>query len=201
MRLADYINALPDSYAKHTDSNNYKLLSMEYPLVAALREDIQAVQDTLDIRIATGKTLDLYGAIYGQSRGSMTDEQYRIIILQKAARCLAGCDYESVVNSLAVALGVSPSEFVLVEGDGEVTIDKLPLSALQNIGITSKQAWQIVKSMMPAGISLASMNLGGTFEFSAFADEYDELAGFGDIEQTIGGTLGALETGDIDIPE
>lgn len=200
MRVADYINALPDSYKKDAISNNYKLLSLEQSLVQALRDDIEAVQETLDIRVATGKTLDLYGSIYGQARGKMTDEQFRYVILQKVAQCLAGGDHASVVKALAEVFGVSPSEFLLIEHDCEVEVEALPFDVLQNAGLTSKQAWQLVKSLLPAGVKLASLNIEGTFEFAEFADEYDENAGFADIKQTAGGYFGLLETGDIDIP-
>lgn len=200
MRVADYINALPDSYKKDTISNNYKLLSLEQGLVQALRNDIEAVQETMDIRTATGKTLDLYGSIYGQARGKMIDEQFRYVILQKVAQCLAGGDHASVVKALAEVFGVSPSEFVLLEHDCEVEVGSLPFDVLQNAGLTSKQAWQLVKTMLPAGVRLAPMSIDGTFEFAEFGDELDENAGFADIEQTVGGYFGLLETGDTDIP-
>lgn len=202
MRIADYIQALPDAYAKHSESNNYKLLSLEQMLVAALREDIEAVQSTLDIRTVTGKTLDLYGSIYGQARGSMKDEQYRVVILQKAMQNLVGGDYDSVIKALASVFDVPATEFKIKESktDCSVSVEALPYSALQTAGITAKQAWQLIKSMLPAGVALAAMNLDGTFEFAMYADEYDESAGFGDTDQTIGGYLGLLETNDIDVP-
>lgn len=202
MRIADYIEALPDSYKKTTASNNYNLLYLEWLLMSGFWTDIQAVQDTADIAKATGKTLDLYGSIYNQARGSMTDEQYRVIIMQKVARYWAGGDYNSTVKALAGALGVSPSEFVLTEKDNprQIEVSRLPFSILNEIGITSKQIFQIIEAMLPVGIPLAPLTLDGTFEFSASADEQSDTAGFGDIEQTVGGYFGALETGNIDIP-
>ena len=202
MRIADYIEALPDSYKKTESSNNYKLLYLEWFLVSGLWKDIQAVQDTADIFKATGATLDHYGAMYNQPRGSMTDEQYRVIILQRVARYWAGGDYNSTVEGLASALGVSPTEFVLIEKDNprQIEVSNLPFSILNKIGITSKQIFQIIEAMLPVGIPLAPLSLDGTFEFAELADEQSETAGFGDIDQTIGGYFGVLETGDIDIP-
>lgn len=202
MRIADYMEALPDSYKKTTASNNYKLLYLEWLLMSGLWTDIQAVQDTVDIYKATGKTLDYYGQMYNQPRGSMTDEQYRVIIMQKVARYWAGGDYNSTVKALAGALGVSPSEFVLTEKDNprQIEVSNLPFSILNAIGITSHQIFQIIEAMLPVGIPLAPLTLDGTFEFSASADEQSDTAGFGDIGQAVGGYFGALETGDIDIP-
>lgn len=202
MQMRDYMLALPDSYQKGTQSNNYRLLSLEQKLVDDFRADIEAVQKTLDLYSATGKTLDLYGSIYGQARGSITDEQYRYIIAQKSARCLVDGTANSVIEALAVAFGVSPSLFAISETDNpcEVEVSDLPFSILQNAGMTASQIYQIIAELMPCGVKLLPLNLEGTFEFGASADERDPLAGFGNIAQTTGGYFGYLATDDIDIP-
>lgn len=202
MNVIDYVNALPDSYKKHSESNNYKLLSLEQRLINAFRADIDAVKETLNIYTATGKTLDLYGATYSQPRGSMTDEQYRYIILQKVARTQVKGDANSVILALASAFGVDPSAFNIADTENtcEVEVTELPYSVLQHAGLTGGQMTQIIKSLLPVGVRLAPLNLEGTFEFATFADEYDEQAGFGDIDQTMGGYFGYLETNNIDIP-
>ena len=180
MQITDYVNALPDAYEKGSESNNYKLLSLEERLVAALRDDLTAIQEVLDINKASGKTLDLYGETYSQARGGMTDEQYRIVILQRVARNIAKGDYNSVIESLAVAFGVSPKEISLAETENpaEVELGAMPYSVLQNAGITGSQLQSIVIAVLPVGVSLAPVALDGTFEFSASADEYDEESGF-----------------------
>lgn len=202
MKITDYIEALPDSYKKTTESNNYKLLYLEWLLMSGLWTDIQAVQDTADIYKATGATLDHYGQMYNQPRGSMTDEQYRVIILQKSARYRTGGDYNSTVEALASAFGVEPTSFQLTEQDNprKIIVSKLPYSILAEVGITSHQIFQIIEALLPVGVPLAPLTLDGTFEFSASADEQSDTAGFGDIEQTVGGYFGELENGDIDIP-
>lgn len=194
MRIADYINALPDSYQKHSESNNYKLLLMEQRLVGDLREDIRAVQETLDLYSASGKTLDHYGATYGVPRGSATDEQYRYLIAQKVAQNMVTGDYNSVVNAIAVAFAVPVTSFRFNETENpcEVEVLNMPYSVLQNAGITESQMREIIQNLLPIGVSLKLEELAGTFEFAATADEYDESAGFGNIEQTIGGYLGYL---------
>lgn len=202
MNVNDYIQALPDSYKKKTTSNNYKLLSLEQGFVQAFWKDIQDVGDTLDITKAFGKTLDLYGEIYDQPRGSLTDEQYRYIILQRVARCMGGGDYNSVVKLLAVAFGVEPSDFSLAETENpcEVELTGLPYAVLAHAGITVAQINQIIESMIPIGVKLVNIELSGTFEFADTADVYDADKGFGNIDQTIGGYLGYLSTDDIDVP-
>ena len=194
MKIADYINALPDSFKKDRDSNNYKLLSLEQKLVSDLMTDIQAVQDTLDIYSATGKTLDLYGAIYGQPRGTSTDEQYRYLVLQKIARNNVTGDYNSIVNSIAIAFDVPVTSFQFRETENpcEVEVLNLPFTILQNAGMTVSQMEDIIQGLLPVGVNLLPLELSGTFEFAATADEYDEAAGFGSVDQTIGGYLGYL---------
>lgn len=202
MRIVDYINALPDAYRKDSESNNYKLLLMEAGLTEDFREDIQAVGDTLDIHKATGKTLDLYGEIYRQARGGLTDEQYRYIILQRVARNMIKGDYNSIVTALAVAFGTTPDvvSFSETENPAEVKLESMPLTVMLNAGITAEQFRQMILAVLPAGVNLAPVSLEGTFEFG-LPDEYDELKGMGNIEQTIGGYLGMLVTDDIAIPD
>lgn len=194
MRMADYINALPDAYKKHTESNNYKLLHMEERLVAGLRADIEAVHETLDIYKATGKTLDLYGAMYNKPRGTATDEQYRYLILQRIAQNMVTGDYNSIVNAIAVAFDVPPNSFQFRETENpcEVEVLNLPYGILLNAGMTVEQMQDTIQGLLPVGVMLAPLVLSGTFEFSASADEYDENAGFGNADQTIGGYFGYL---------
>lgn len=194
MQIRDYIDALPDSYEKRQSGNNYKLLSLEQTVVQALREDVEAVQKTLDVYTATGATLDLYGAIYGKARGTATDEQFRYIIVQAANRCLVSGDANSIINSLAVTFGVPASSFSIHETDTpcEVEVTGFPYEILQRAGITTEQMMKIIQGMLPSGVKLRPIELAGTFEFGGVSYDYDEDAGFGNEEQTVGGYFGYL---------
>ncbi|MBR5823718.1 MAG: hypothetical protein IKY67_06215 [Paludibacteraceae bacterium] len=194
MQIDDYVSALPDSYAKSSDSNNYKLLSIEQHSIKMLETDIQALDNILDVKNASGKTLDHYGKMYGQPRGIMTDEQYRILILQRIARLFTGCDYANIVRALATVFDVSIDSFVIDELDGcKVEVKSLPYTALLKNGISAVQAREIIKTMLTVGVHLEPLELEGTFEFSVYADEYDEEASFGNVEQTVGGYFGYLQ--------
>ena len=194
MKIHDYINALPDVYRKDSESNNYKLLLLEQRLIEGLYKDIEDVQATMDIYSATGKTLDLYGAIYGQARGNATDEQYRYLIVQKVARNMVSSNYNGIVKAISVAFDVPVTEFQFRETENpcEVEVLNIPYSVLLNAGLTVEQMEGIIQGMLPIGVILAPLELAGTFEFSASADEYDENAGFGNVDQTIGGYFGYL---------
>ena len=202
MQMSEYINALPDSYKKTPDSNNYKLLLMEQKLYDGVAADRKAMYDALDIYTATGKTLDLFGATYKQQRGSLTDEQYRYMILQKAASNFIGCDTNSVIEALATIFRVSVKDFGLEEtGPCEVALTNLPFEVVQNLGLTDRQLYETVSDMLPLGVVLAPLDLGGTFEFSASDDEASDEAGFADIEQTVGGYFGLLATDENYVPK
>lgn len=201
MKMNEYINALPDSYRKDSESNNYKLLLMEENIVSDFRDDIQAVSQTLDIYKSTGATLDLYGKMYGQARGKMTDEQYRYIILQRIARNMVKGDYNSIVKALAVAFDTDTSNvaFRETENPAEVEVMNMPYGVLLNAGISVAQMEQVIIAILPVGVSLSSLSLDGTFEFGG-VNEYNEDLGFGNIEQSIGGYFGLLGSDDIVIP-
>ena len=193
MRIDDYIKELPDVYRKDKDSNNYKLLLLCQQGVEDFRVDIVDVDKTADVYTATGKTLELYGEMVGCPRGSATDEQYRYLIMQKVAENRVDGDYNSIVTALSVAFDVPVEEFVLQDtgNPAEVRVVNLPYSVLLNAGITAAQAVEIIKKMLPSGVTLEPVNLEGTFEFGS-PDDYDENKGFGNAAQTIGGYLGYL---------
>ena len=193
MLIDEYIKELPDIYAKDPESNNYKILRLFMAGTQAFRDDMMAVDETADITKAFGKTLDLFGEMVGRPRGKATDEQYRMLIMQQAAANRTEGDYNSVVSSLAAALGVDVKSFVLrdTENPAEVEINNLPYAELLNAGITGEQAAEIIRGVLPSGVSLAPVNLNGTFEFGGI-DEYAETTGFGNVTQTIGGYFGYL---------
>lgn len=188
------VNKLPDSYAKDTTSNNYKLLNLNEQAVVDVKADVQALFDILDLKNAKGRTLDMYGDMLGQQRGAMTDEQYYYILLTRVAiNNVKGNGY-SVAECLASVFSCEPNEIILRDSktSGKVTADSFPLQVLVDAGFTSRNAIDIVNQILPIGVVIDEVNFNGTFEFAESADEYDETAGFGNIEQTIGGYLGLV---------
>ena len=188
------VKNLPDAYRKTPESNNRKILDVEKHAMDRMRAGLRAIFDSLDLDQATGKTLDLYGDMFDQPRGTATDDQYRVIIKARLARNLARADHDSIVRALSMTFGCDPSELILAESEGKcaVRLENLPFAKLNSSGIDAATAVQIVSRMIPVGVQLESMNFSGTFEFGTTAMEYDELAGFGNEEQTIGGTLGYI---------
>lgn len=224
----DNVKRLPDAYYKGEDGNNYKLLHLNELAVEKYKEDMTAVLDCLDIMKATGKTLDLYGEMVGQNRGTLDDEQYRLLILNKIGRNLCHSDYNSVVALLAQMFGGDPKNIILTEASDpcKVTIVKFPLDLLTNAGFSGEQTVLIIEMLLPVCVRLTNIEFNGTFEFcegtltygemtaSTYGDMnnvicellpimiYDADAGFGNVSQTIGGTLSLAvsESSTFDLP-
>lgn len=190
------IDKLPDSYAKGKSSNNYKLLILNEQAIADAKTDAQAVFNMVDIQQATGRTLDLYGEMVGQKRGELNDEQYRFMILTRIGINVVQGNYKTVIESIKSMFGCKASDIILKDGNNPCSVDvvRFPLEILVNAGFSGSQAITMINSLLPIGVSLDHVSFDGTFEFADSADVYDEAAGFGNIEQTVGGYLGLLQS-------
>lgn len=188
------VNKLPDSYAKGKDSNNYKLLNLNEQAIADVKADAQAVYDSLDLKNATGRTLELYGEMVGQKRGVLTDEQYYYMILTKLGINSVQGNYATISTMMQRIFDCKASDIILRDGasSGKVEVEQFPLAVLIGAGFTSKQAIELVESLLPIGVTINDATFQGTFEFAETEDVYDMAAGFGDIDQTIGGYFGLL---------
>lgn len=198
---------LPDCYRKDQESNNVKILKLGRLAAEQLRADIRAVLESLDLGHATGKTLDLYGDMLGQRRGLLNDEQYRYMLLSKIGRNTVQGDYNSIMDTLVLMFGSQMGDITLDDLEVEeeerpcvVKLTKFPVQILISAGFSSRQAVAMIESLLPICVTLAADNFEGTFEFAESAGVYDELAGFGNVEQTIGGYLGLYLGDDDKIP-
>lgn len=201
------VNRLPDCYRKDSDSNNYKLLNINAETFDKLRKDIGTVLSVLDINQATGKTLDLYGAMLGQHRGLLNDTQYRYMLFARIGRNVVQGDYKSIMRALVIMFDSEQGEIALEDMEMEeeaqacvVKLNKFPLFVLVNAGFSSRQAVTMIETLLPICVTLYADNFEGTFEFAMLDNEYDEKAGFANIEQTIGGYLGLILGEDEKIP-
>lgn len=191
------VNKLPDSYAK-AGSNNYKLLNLNEQAIADVKADLQAIFDALDLQKATGHTLDLYGEMVGQQRGILNDIQYRIMILTRVGINTVQGDYPTVIGTIAQIFNCAKKDVVLRDAEKPCTVELVtfPLAVLLDAGFTSRNAIELIESLLPIGVTIDSATFDGTFEFAETADEYDETAGFANLEQTIGGSLGLYLDGE-----
>lgn len=188
---------LPDAYKKDKASNNYKILEIERRAGVDLRSYLDEIASILDIDNATGATLDMYGKRFGQARGKATDAQYKAMIKSKIVRGTCDGSYKNIIDAICYTFGCGIDDVCLVETSTPmgVSMEKAPLEKIINAGFTTGQAYQIIKSLLPVAVDFESLLFEGTFMFADMEDEYDESAGFSDVEDgTIGGYLGAAES-------
>lgn len=186
---------LPDTYRKDKDSNNYKILAIERDAVGTLDETLAELAEMLDIDMATGAVLDLYGDEIGQLRGNATDDQYRILIKAKAARNLSNGTYTSVCNALSITFNCDKSAIKFEDGDTPCSVKAtvFPVVEINEAGFTAPQAMAIIQSMLPICVTLEPIVVDGTFVFADTEGVIDTSKGFGGYENdTVGGKFGAI---------
>lgn len=209
---SDMISRLTDVYKKSPISNIGKIISILTDELEQLKYTFDRIEEWEDVDNAKGKALDDLGDNVIQVRGSATDEVYRIMLKSKVARNLSDGAIDTIIRVLAIALNVDYSEIRIKElyNDSEtpepaaIGLIQLPLKRLNEVGMSAKQFVSIVQKTVGSGIRVANVELTGTFSFSSKNSlvEIDNEKGFADIDQTIGGYLGAAFTdaNDTNIP-
>lgn len=197
----ELVKNLPDVYRKDPDSNNYKFFQIESEAVERTRATLEEIRNILFFENATGKTLDLYGERVGQPRGQAKDDKYLVMIKAKILRNLSNGSYPSVLNAICKTFDCDPSLVKIKEIEPcVVELETMPFEVINKAGFTTSQAFSIIKSLLPVGVTLANFMFEGTFEFGENEDELDETKGFSDVgafpedenyDEVIGGYLGA----------
>ena len=198
MRHVNYdepVKNLPDAFAKHKDSNNYKIIQIHKESVDKQLKVLQNMSDSFDIDKAYGATLDLwYGEKFILKRGLMNDEQYRICLKGKQMQNATDGSFTKLVKALAFVLRCSISDIHIVESEtsNSIIVKDIPLATLLSAGFTTTQVLDIIKNLLAVNVSISEYGFTGTFEFGEVND-YDEDNGFVDLDGNIGGYLGLME--------
>lgn len=207
--FASVIKRLTDVFAKSPDSNIGKLIGIMTEQLQELEQTFERVRAWRDIDQAEGTTLDRIGSNVGQPRGVATDQVYRILIKSKIARNLSTGDINTIIRVLSTALDCEPNEVRITElyndplepEPAALSLIQVPLSKINEIGMSPYQFGRIVQRTVAAGVRVSVIELTGTF---AFGDDTvtDNEAGFADLDGTVGGYLGAAYSpeNDPDLP-
>ncbi|MBW2672332.1 MAG: hypothetical protein JRD89_02800 [Deltaproteobacteria bacterium] len=99
------LKALPHVYAKSSDSNTRKLLSIPARELDVLLLELATIQDWEQIDHARGQTLDLIGTNVREPRGSKDDVQYRIYLKLRQIVNLSRGEIERFNTVLNILLG------------------------------------------------------------------------------------------------
>jgi hypothetical protein len=201
------IRYLPDAYRKDSNGVLYKLLQLRKMARDDIEKDIRDVEESRDLNKAYGKTLDEYGKMIKQKRGLLNDTQYRYMLFAKIGQNIVKSDYKSLMRVIIQMFNakqgdISMDDLVMTETEQPcvLRLSKFPVQVLIDAGFSSRQAVQMIEMLLPICVTLSADNFEGTFEFADSSDEYDEIAGFANIEQTIGGYFGLLLGEDDKIP-
>ena len=118
------------------------------------------------------------------------------MILSKIRRSLCNGSYKNIIDTICYTFGCDKNEVMITEvGAMKVKLENVPISSIIKAGFSTSQAVQIIKSLLPVGVSIETIMFDGTFEFAETENEYDEAAGFSESENgTIGGYLGWANT-------
>lgn len=204
------VSMLPDAYVKDKKSNNYKLFEVFASEFEKLYQTQLKIRQFRSVDEANGATLDLIGANYNVSRGTMNDELYKPMIKGAIARTWCDGTFNSVLELLALTLNTDVKNVALIEdyeteggSTAMVSISTTPTDALNAVGMTIEEYGKIVQNILPIGIGLTLTAYEGTFSYATknytsgtYMPELSETEGFADDEQTTGGTLSGVITKD-----
>ncbi|MED5050668.1 DUF2612 domain-containing protein [Anoxybacillus rupiensis] len=202
--FTDMLNRLTDRYKKDPNSNIGKVIKILADELDLIKETFDRIEEWRDVEKAEGAVLNDLGANIGQPRGAATDEIYRVLLRSKVARNFSDGTIDTIIRVLSIALNTDPKEVRIQELHNDpispepaaIGLIQIPLRRLNEIGMSPRQFAQIVQKTAAAGVRVASIELSGTFSFSSLPSqsEYSDTQGFADIDQTIGGYLGAMFT-------
>jgi hypothetical protein len=203
LNVRDMLRLLTDNYNKSPQSNIGKLLSIINDQLNDLLQTLDTMEQWRDIDLAEGTTLDGIGQNVAQPRGAASDQVYRILIKTKIARNLSRGDINTVIRVIALAVKAEYSEIEILEKYTEtlepepaaISLLRLPLSRISDSEIDLRQFARIIQRTVAAGVRVDAVELQGTFSLASGEElETDTDVGFADIDQTTGGTLGAVFT-------
>lgn len=208
----DMLSRLTDVYRKDPQSNIGKVIKILTDELDLLKTTFDRIEEWRDVEKAEGAVLDDLGMNVGQPRGAATDEIYRILLRSKVARNFSDGTIDTIIRVISIAVSVDPKEIRIQElyndpnnpEPAAIGFIQIPLRKLNEVGMSPKQFVQIVQKTVAAGVRVANIELLGTFSFSSHPtqSEYSDTLGFSDIDQTIGGYLGAMfvDSRDTDLP-
>lgn len=207
----DTFRKLTDVFTKNPDSVIGKYILLITDKTNEVRTAFEQIESWRDIQQAEGTTLDLIGKSWGQERGNVTDEVLRLLILARIARNNSNGTFNNMIEVLARTLNTDPSTikmramYEVTEGKkaAAIRIEGLPITALNEAGLSTSQFGFLVQRVAPAGVTVESISLQGTFRMSNVANQVETSAeGFAPVDQSTGGTLSAIyePSGDKELP-
>ncbi|WP_438347290.1 hypothetical protein ACP8HI_16495 [Paenibacillus sp. FA6] len=199
--MKDMLSRFTDVFNKNPNSNIGKLIGILYAQMEELNTSLEKVREWRDIDKAQGTTLDRIGQNVIQPRGAATDEVYRVLLKSKIARNLSKTDINTIIRVLALALDCDYKDIQIKEKFSDpnepeaasLSLIRMPMKRLNEVGMSPLQFAKIIQKTAAAGVSIAQIELAGTFRLSSIYEglQRDEF-GLSDPDMTVGGTIGEV---------
>lgn len=186
-----------------------KLFSVLDQQLTDINTTLDTMEKWMDIEQAEGVVLDEIGADINQFRGQANDEIYRMMIYGKKARSASDGTINQMILALTKTLNCDPSQMEILSsieaGEGEpsaLVIKKIPISVLNNVGMSTNQFMQFVEQVVPGDARVSHINLDGTFRFSSKLNQIETSPDGFSSDGTDGGTLSGvlIPANDIKLP-
>lgn len=204
MSAKDFIQKLTDAFTKSEKSNIGKLFIIVDQQITSITSALKKTEEWRDIDNAQGKALNNLGENVGQNRGQTTDEVYRVLIRGKVARNASDGTINKMIHAISKSLNCKYTDIQIINANDSnsddehepaaIIIKKIPLKALNEVGLSTNQFLQIVDSIKSGGVRVAYVTLEGSFSFAQGAIEEVSQEGFSELDQILGGMLGGLFT-------
>lgn len=154
------VSLFTDHFRKDEESNTHKLMQLFSDELQLLEETNNRIIEWRNIDKAEGKALDLIGQNVVQPRGTTNDERYRIMLKTKIARNLADGTINGLIKAMAYALQLDMSEieitelWELLDEPAAIGLEALPPEKIKDAGFTQEQFYQLLKTLIAAGVRL-----------------------------------------------
>ncbi|MGX7417820.1 hypothetical protein ACWOFR_03340 [Carnobacterium gallinarum] len=210
--LNKMLSMIPDAFAKTKESNFGKLFVLLNQQVTDVSSTAEQIESWRSINKAEGVVLDKIGSDLEQYRGLADDEIYRLLIKSRIIRAQSSGTFDDIIQAICATVNCKATDISIiaaVESEDSnlnsdplaVVIERIPLGALNAIGMNVGTFTKIVEHSVVAGVRVVSINLEGTFEFSENYNDYSEIQGFANDEGTVGGFFGDTYLDDgVDLP-
>lgn len=151
MELTNKAGRLPDYYDKQESSNNWKILELSRMAKQDFADTLDGIRTAADPVEATGEALDVWGAIYGVSRGDDSDDLYRIRIQLAQLRDKGQIDYSSWYRTVLEIFDCTADQLEIVSTGNpfEYRFNKFPFAKCNELGISIEQAEEMILSLLP----------------------------------------------------
>lgn len=160
------VSLFTDHFRKDEESNTYKLMQLFSDELQLLEETNNRIIEWRNIDKAEGKQLDLIGQNVVQSRGTATDEVYRIVLKTKVAQNLADGTLNGLIRAIAYVLQVDKKEiqvremWSILNMPAALAIEAIPIDKITAANLTNDEFEKILQSLVAGGIKLMLMASG-----------------------------------------